>query len=129
MFNSSKYLIPIFLICVSLTGFAQDSTSSLYSTLYNQGAEAISKQDYRKAVSLFNQAIQLNTNYAEAIHARGTSYLMLNERENACADFRLAAEQNWKPSKDYIRNYCSSNAIGRKVKPQNQTPVKRIDEH
>ena len=127
MIKAAKYLIPICLFFISFSCSAQDSLSSVYSTLYNQGAEALSKQDYRSAMSLFDQAVQLNNSYAEAIHARGTCFLMLNEPDKACADFWLALEKNWRPSKEYIQKYCSSS--GRKAKTKNPTPVNRVEEN
>ena len=127
MYTPFKRLILIGLLFSSTMGFSQDSISNIYSTLYNQGAAAISKQDYHAALTLFEQAIQLNADYAEAIHARGTCFLMLNERDKACNDFWLALEKNWRPSKEYIQKYCSSKT--RKIIPKNPTPVNRVEDH
>ena len=126
--HSMKNYFLIIMLFASIAGYSQQSDGT-YSTLYNKGIEAISRKDYAGAVTLFDQAIRMKNNYAEAIFARGTCFLVLNEREKACVDFSLASKLDWKPSDEYLKKYCGLDAIGRKMKPVNQTPVKKVDAH
>lgn len=101
--------------------FAQ-SQGKNYSTLYNEAVEYIGKQDYSTAITYLNQALIQKKEFAEAIFARGTCYLMLEQRENACIDFMEAERLKWKPATDYREKYCSRFTPGKAVKPV--TPVK-----
>ena len=50
------------------------------------------ERNYQKAIAEFDQAIELESEYVDAIYYRGRSYLFLNELEKAIADFSLAIE-------------------------------------
>jgi hypothetical protein len=95
--------------------------SSQYSTLYNEGVEKIGKKQYREAIALFDNAILLKPDYKEAIMARGQSFLMIEERDKACADFALSTKLGWAPAKEYVEKYCGANAPGRKLKTKKAT--------
>lgn len=92
-----------------------------YSTLYNKGIEKIGKNEYREAIAYFDQAILLKSDYKEAIMARGQSFLMLEERDKACADFALSFKLGWAPAKEYVSKYCAPDAPGRKLKTKKAT--------
>jgi hypothetical protein len=95
--------------------------SSQYSTLYNEGVEKICKNQYREAIALLDTAILLKPDYKEAIMARGQSFLMIEERDKACADFALSTKLGWAPAKEYVEKYCGANAPGRKLKTKKAT--------
>ena len=48
-------------------------------------------KEERRAIVDYNQAIQLNPNYANAYYNRGLAYQQLGENQRALADFREAA--------------------------------------
>jgi hypothetical protein len=53
--------------------------------------------------------------------ARGQSFLMLEERDKACADFALSFKLGWAPAKEYVSKYCAPDAPGRKLKTKKAT--------
>ena len=91
--------------------------SQLYSKLYNEGTTLIGEKKFKEALALFNSAIELKKSSAEAIFARGTCYLMLNERDKACADFNSAKTLKLTAAEEYILKYCGKDSPGRIKKP------------
>jgi len=101
-----KKIILIFFAISSFCLNAQTADEK-YGKLYNQAVEEISKQNFDNAIKLLDQAIDLKKDYAEAYFARGTSYLMLNKRANACEDLYKAKDLEHWQAEEYIENYCS----------------------
>ena len=104
-----------------LIGSAISAQADQYSTLYNKGVEKIGKKEYREAIAYFDQAILLKSDYKEAIMARGQSFLMIEERDKACADFALSFKLGWAPAKEYVSKYCAPDSPGRNLKPKKAT--------
>ena len=109
-----KYILSLLLI-VSFANSDAQTNADLYSKLYNDGITAIDQKDYSQAKKLLSEAIKLNPKYAEAIFARGTCSLMLNEWDAACNDFEKSYQLDWKPSREYIDKYCGADSYGKKV--------------
>ena len=109
------------LLCFSGLLSAQ-SNSDKMSTFYNEGVKLIGERKFEDARKKMDAAIQLKADYTEAIFARGTCSLMLEEREKACYDFSKASSMGWKPAKEYIEKYCSANSLGKSI-----TPVKKSE--
>lgn len=86
---------------------AQDS----YSTLYNKGVEEIGNKRYAEAEVLFSKAIKLKPDFAEAVFAKGTCLLMMEERDKACIEFEKASALGWKPANEYIEKYCAKGVL------------------
>jgi tetratricopeptide (TPR) repeat protein len=114
-----KHILSLGLGILVCSGIS--AQSSQYSTLYNEGVEKIGKKQYREAIALFDNAILLKPDYKEAIMARGQSFLMIEERDKACADFALSTKLGWAPAKEYVEKYCGANAPGRKLKTKKAT--------
>lgn len=109
----NKIILTIATAILSIS--AVSGQADQYSTLYNKGVEKIGNKEYRQAIQFFDQAIQLKPDYKEAIMARGQSFLMIEERDKACADFALSTKLGWAPAKEYVEKYCGANAPGRKL--------------
>jgi tetratricopeptide (TPR) repeat protein len=101
-----KRLFLISILLLSAIAQAQKSSSEDLGALFNKAVEQIGKQNYEGAIPFLDQAIQLNGAYTEAIFARGTCYLMLNKRNQACDDFHAADKLNHFQAKEYIQKYC-----------------------
>jgi Flp pilus assembly protein TadD len=114
-----KHILSLGLVILVCSGIS--AQSSQYSTLYNEGVEKIGKKQYLEAIALFDNAILLKPDYKEAIMARGQSFLMIEERDKACADFALSTKLGWAPAKEYVEKYCGANAPGRKLKTKKAT--------
>lgn len=60
--------------------------------LYNAGAAANSRGDYKSAIEYFTQAIEINPGFSEAYAGRGTAYSRGGQENSACSDFDKAIE-------------------------------------
>jgi len=107
----------LFLFLLGTQSMFGQTLSTQISTLYNDGVALIGEKKYAEARLKLDQAVRLKSDYAEAIFARGTCSLMLNEREKSCIDFAMASKLGWKAADEYVTKYCGADAIGRKVKP------------
>src|SRR5690606_7679646 len=57
---------------------------------YNLGAINLEvKKDPKKALGYFTKAIEIEPNYADAYFARGYTYVKLNDKESAKADYNM----------------------------------------
>ncbi len=61
---------------------------------YIQGREKVNKGDYQGAIADYNQAIQLNPNYADAYIGRGTTQDILGNKQGALDDYNQALRIN-----------------------------------
>jgi len=114
-----KNILLFFTILMVLNAKSQSKIddSQQYSKLYNEGTTLIGEKKFKEALALFNSAIELKKSSAEAIFARGTCYLMLNERDKACADFNSAKTLKLTAAEEYILKYCGKDSPGRTKKP------------
>jgi tetratricopeptide (TPR) repeat protein len=73
--------------------------------LYNLGAISLDKKkDTHKAVDYFSKAIAANPKYTEAYFARGLSFEILKDRDNAKADYNMCLQitPNYEPAIDAL---------------------------
>ncbi len=61
---------------------------------YTQANQKYDQKDYQGAISLFNQAIALNSNYDKAYNDRGNTYFYLQKYQEAIADYTQAIAIN-----------------------------------
>jgi Tfp pilus assembly protein PilF len=88
------------------------------SAQYNEAIKLISEKEYQQAKEKLDWVISERKDYAEAIFARGTCHLMLQERESACIDFESAKAYKWAPASEYIEKFCGKDAYGRTLEKQ-----------
>lgn len=62
------------------------------------------KQDFKACINEINVCLELNPNYYEAYYWRGVA--KVNLKQNACDDFRIAAQKNYQPAIDAFNKYC-----------------------
>lgn len=62
------------------------------------------QQDFKACLGDIDIAIALNPAYYEAYYWRGVA--KVNTRQNACGDFKTAAQKNYKPAIDAYYKYC-----------------------
>lgn len=87
-----------------------------YEYLVNRGvvrARRNNQTNYKFAVKLFTEAIQLNDKCLEAFYNRGLSYLKLNENEKAVADFTEAVKLDAKFVLAYKSRAKAFRAVGK----------------
>lgn len=72
-----------------------------FAALYNLGAIHLEiKNDPKKSINYFNDAISLKADYLEAYFARGYAYSKLGDKESAKADYKmcLQLQDNYEPA-------------------------------
>ena len=93
------------------TAAAQNKRSAAQS-YYSQGLGVLSRDDYARAVVLFEKAAEIDPNYAEAWYQAGFCYGMLKRPADALRTTRQAARlrPNW--AETFINIGASSYALG-----------------
>jgi len=61
---------------------------------FREGNDKFNKSDYRGAIALYDQAIRLNPNYADAYYNRGLAHYDLGDQQGAIADYTQAIQIN-----------------------------------
>lgn len=117
--NHLGTLVCILLFCGIFSKTNAQSNDKI-SAQYNEAIKLISEKEYEQAKQKLNLVIAERSDYAEAVFARGTCFLMLQERESACNDFEKAKKLNWAPAREYIEKFCGKDAYGRTFEKQNK---------
>ena len=81
----------------------QDTDSHEADISYEEAVAKLTHQDYRGAISDFNQVIALNPDYAGGYNGRGFARKMLGQYHTAREDFDAAVRRN----PDYVRAYIN----------------------
>ena len=96
----------------ALNTASQQNKRSAAQSLYSQGLGILSRDDYAKAVTFFEKAVEIDPNYAEAWYQAGFCYGMLERHNDALKASKQAAKlrPNW--SETYVNIGASSFALG-----------------
>ncbi len=100
LMNRKKYLLlTLVLLGSTLIVGCQPTAGSLTSSPaeeaqwhYNRGLGFYEEGAYDKAILEFNQAIELDPNYADAYNWRGNMYFFKGEYDQSTADYNKAIE-------------------------------------
>jgi tetratricopeptide (TPR) repeat protein len=77
-----------------LTAVGEKKCINLMAAYYNRGIRLYQQGEDQSALLDFEQAIQLNPNYAEAYYERGLVYYQQKDYQRAISDFNLAIQAN-----------------------------------
>ena len=80
--------------------------------LYSQGLGILSRDDYAKAVTYFEKAVEIDPNYAESWYQAGFCYGMLARHAEALKASRQAAKLRPDWAETYVNIGASSFALG-----------------
>jgi tetratricopeptide (TPR) repeat protein len=101
-----RHLLIIFLIGISISSFAQETTESLFK----KGEQAFKEGNYELTVDYFTKCISKNRNLMEAYWYRGLAYLNQNSTQEALKDINKALELSKSSDKDSQQSLYSIRA-------------------
>ncbi|HIF49558.1 MAG TPA: tetratricopeptide repeat protein [Cytophagales bacterium] len=90
------YFIIIFFV-FSCTNFSQT-----WKEYYYSGLKKYDNRDYNGAIVDFTKSIELNPNFVYAYFNRGVVKEIMNDRNGACADYKIAAKMGHKGAEEII---------------------------
>jgi tetratricopeptide (TPR) repeat protein len=96
----------------SLTAETQKNKRSAAQSLYSQGLGILSRDDYARAVTFFEKAVDIDPNYAEAWYQAGFCYGMLGRHTEALKSSRQASKLRPDWTETFINIGASSFALG-----------------
>ena len=96
----------------TLNNVTQKNRRAAAERLYSQGLGMLSRDDYVRALTYFEKAVEVDPNYAEAWYQAGFSYGMLGRHQEALKASRQAARLRPDWSETYVNIGASSFALG-----------------
>ena len=76
------------------------------SLFLQRGNCFLASQNFEKALSDYNQAIQIKKDFGEAYFNRANIYSNIQNSKQACKDIKYAAEIGYEPANAYITFLC-----------------------
>ena len=96
----------------TLNSETQKNKRSAAQNYYSQGLAQLSRDDYARAASFFEKAVEIDANYAEAFYQAGFCYGMLARHTDALKFSKQAAKLRPEWAATFINIGASSFALG-----------------
>ncbi|MBA3631969.1 MAG: tetratricopeptide repeat protein [Acidobacteria bacterium] len=96
----------------SLNSESQKNKRAAAQSLYSQGLSVLARDDYARAATYFEKAVEIDPNYAEAWYQAGYCYGMLGRHTDALRATKQAAKLRPEWSETYVNIGTSSFALG-----------------
>ncbi|MEK7856503.1 MAG: tetratricopeptide repeat protein [Acidobacteriota bacterium] len=96
----------------SLSAVTEKNKRSSAEKLYSQGVAQLSRDDYARALSYFEKAVETDPNYAEAWYQAGFSYGLLGRHADALKASKQAAKLRPEWAETYVNIGASSYSLG-----------------
>jgi tetratricopeptide (TPR) repeat protein len=97
----------------SLNSETQKNKRATAESLYSQGLGILSRDDYARALTYFEKAVEIDPNYAESWYQAGFCYGILGRHGEALKASRQAARLRPDWSETYVNIGVSSFALGK----------------
>ena len=97
----------------SLNAETQKNKRAAAESLYSQGLGILSRDDYSRALSYFERAVEIDPNYAESWYQAGFCYGILGRHTDALKASRQAARLRPDWAETYVNIGASSFALGK----------------
>ena len=104
--NSSIQNLYTLPLCITFRDISPNTNNNSFinaDNLLRSGLEKANNQNYGKAIKYFSQALQLNSNLAEAYYHRGVAHSKLENFKAAIKDFTQAIRINVRDAKSYFQ--------------------------
>lgn len=98
---------------VNFNSDTQKNKRAAAERLYSQGLGVLSRDDYVRAVTYFDKAVEIDPNYAEAWYQAGFSYGMLGKHEESLRASKQAARLRPEWTETFVNIGASSYALGK----------------
>lgn len=96
----------------SLTAISQKNKRAAAESFYAQGVAQLSRDDFARALTFFERAIEIDPAYAEAWYQAGFSYGILGRHAEALKASKQAAKLRPEWAETYVNIGASSFALG-----------------
>lgn len=97
---------------ISLNAESQKNKRAAAQALYSQGLGILSRDDFARALTYFEKAVEIDPNYAESWYQAGFCYGMLGRHADALKASRQAAKLRPEWAETYVNIGASSFALG-----------------
>lgn len=77
--------------------------------LFNLASSFMNTDRFDEAVYWYSKLLNVNPGHLNALQYRGSAYLSLGQRENACADWQKGASRQHSPCQQLMQRYCTQN--------------------
>ena len=79
---------------------------SLPNSYLNLAGLYLERQRFEEAIRMYSKSIQLSPQSVAAYLGRGKAYLSTGKRQQACTDFKRAADSGMQEARLRLRQYC-----------------------
>jgi tetratricopeptide (TPR) repeat protein len=78
----------------------------VYAYHFNRGTAHLKLGKYQEAVGDFSYALKLNPGHPDIHTNRGIAYYRINQKDQACQDWRKSIEEGSRAAEKYISRFC-----------------------
>ncbi len=89
---------------------ALELNPNLTEVYFNLAIARFYDKDFEKSIADFTNALSVNPKDKEALFWRGMAFLKMNDKKNACKDWKKARQMGYFSATDMINEHCEGEA-------------------